>query len=108
MCLARSELLKRRKSVLAVVCHKYFSLEVHASLCTEATSSYGKLLVGNSLPLHYYASEEVFYRMIRFAQALSSCCSFCWLKRSLLSSHKCLQICQVSGLCLLCDCLASS
>lgn len=108
MCQAKSELLEGRKSVHAVVCHNCFSLEVHASFCTEATSSYSKLLVGNSLPVHYYANGEVFYRMIRFVQALSSCCSFCWLKRSLPASHKYLQICQVSGLCLLCDCLGSS
>ena len=108
MCLARSELLERQESVHAVVCHNCFSLEVHASFCTEATSSYSKLPVGNSLPLHYYASGEVFYRAVRFVQALSSCCSFCWLKRSLPASHKCLQICQVSGLHLLCDCLGSS
>jgi len=101
MCLARSELLGRWKSVHAAVCHNHFSLEVQASFCTEATSSYSKLSAGNSLPLHYYASGEVLYRVIRFVQALSSCCSFCWLKRSLPASHKRPQICQVSGLCLL-------
>lgn len=70
-----------------------FSLEVDASFCTEVVSSYSKLLVGNALLLHYYTSGKVFYCMIRFVQALSSCRSFCWLKRSIPASHKHMQMC---------------
>lgn len=101
MCLPRSELLK------SLVWHNCFSLEIHTSFCTEATSSHSKLwweIVSPSL-LHWQGSIMWLDKV---------CTSTVFLPWFLLAgfsqpaSSSRLQISQVSGLLLLWDCPGSS